>query len=389
MNRLMLNATSVLAVLMLGACSGNFAENKAPMAQPAGSLVSAKDLVSRGKEHFAAGRFGLALNSFQQAKLAGGDTAEVLDALAAGYDRIGRFDLSGRFYRQALALAPQSPEILNNFGYSLLMQGKFSDAAVYLRQAKAASGDSKIAANLALAENGPKAGAGQTSGEQTSAANPLSGPVMAQIAPRDAWVERTAPGVMTLVTRPGPAAPAAPGQLGAQMGAQLDVAPGIAHVTRSSVSADAVTAMPFQVAEVMMESIQAQPREAVGIQPVALGLGPNRVIKSMYANGIEISANSFGSGIADRAGAFLRSRGYSNFPNLHEASFTPSVTTIYFAPGHLSEAQSLAQKLPRDVPIRFSPDLSTGVRLSIGADFLNFESRLPFDAVPFDDDVAG
>jgi hypothetical protein len=386
MNRLMLNATSVLAMLMLGACSGNFAENKAPMVQPTGSLVTANDLVSRGKEHFAAGRFGLALNSFQQAKLAGGDTAEVLDALAAGYDRIGRFDLSGRFYRQALALAPQSPEILNNFGYSLLMQGKFSDAAIYLRQAKAVSNDSKIAANLALAENGPKAGAGQPSGEQTSAANPLAGPVMAQNEPRDAWVERTAPGVMTLVIRPGPAAS---GQLDAQLGARLDVAPGIAHVTRGSVPADAVTAMPFQTAEVMMESIQARPREAVGIQPVALGLGTNRVIKSMYANGIEISGNSFGSGIADRAGAFLRSRGYSNLPNLHEASFTPSVTTIYFAPGHLSEAQSLAQKLPRDVPIRFSPDLSTGVRLSIGADFLNFESRLPFDAVPFDDDVAG
>jgi tetratricopeptide (TPR) repeat protein len=374
----MLNATSVLAVLMLGACSGNTVENKAPVAQPAASLVSANDLVSRGKEHFAAGRFGLALSSFQQAKQAGGDTAEVLDALAAGYDRIGRFDLSGRYYRQALALAPQSPEILNNLGYSLLMQGQHADAAVYLRQAKAVSGDAKIAANLALAENGPQTEA--ASERQLSAVNPPVGPKMAQIAPRDAWVERTAPGVMSLVTRPGPAAQVASAQMGA---------PGIAHVSRGADAAEAPAAMAFQAAEVMMESIKAQPRDPVGIQPVAFGLGPHRVVKSMYANGIEISGNSFGAGIADRAGAFLRSRGYSNLQKLHEASFTPSVTTIYFAPGHLSAAQSLAQKLPRDVPIRFSPDLSTGVRLSIGADFLNIESRLPFDAVPFDEDVAG
>ena len=77
-----------------------------------------------GKEKFAAGQFGLALESFQKALDQNGPSVDRLNALAATYDQLSRFDLADRAYRQALVLDPESAQTLNNIGYSYLLRGR-------------------------------------------------------------------------------------------------------------------------------------------------------------------------------------------------------------------------------------------------------------------------
>ena len=110
------------------------------------------DPYSIGKENFAAGQFGLAVESFQKALDSQGPSVDRLNALGATYDHLSRFDLADRAYRQALVLDPKSPQTLNNIGYSYLLRGRADLASAYLAKAQSlAKGDARIGANLALA----------------------------------------------------------------------------------------------------------------------------------------------------------------------------------------------------------------------------------------------
>lgn len=77
-----------------------------------------------GKAHLATGRLGLAATSLQAARAANPGSLEILNALAATYDRLGRFDLADRYYGEALALDGRDARTLNNFGYSQLLRGQ-------------------------------------------------------------------------------------------------------------------------------------------------------------------------------------------------------------------------------------------------------------------------
>lgn len=393
------NLSSVLTVLMLSACGGAMPGATVQPDRNTGAVISANDFLERGKLHFAAGRYGLAVDAFQQANRAVADNSEILSALAAGYDRLGRFDLSSRYYAKALEFAPQSSTILNNLGYSLMLQGKFAEAVGYLRQAKATTDDAQVAANLALAENRLQAGDQRSAPAQVAAAAlpPLPASVI-RIAPRDTWIERTTTGVATLITRPQTGLP--------QAMAKLGVDPGVAHVSRTvpdvaaiplpaapPAAVDAAEPAPTLEAAQPAPTPEAAPSETPAAQPIAFGLIPDRPGRaggSVYSAAIEIAGDALGAGMTDRASAFLRSRGYNNLPLRQNASFgNAAPTTIFFAPGYLSVAQSIAQKLPGQIPLRLSTDLNSAVQIVLGADFLNFESRLPYGALPFDEDVAG
>lgn len=110
-------------------------------------------LYQKGKAHFAAGQFGLAVNEFQAALVEKPRSIEVLNALGASYDRLGRFDLADHYYNDALALDSKDPQTLNNLAYSLMLRGEPQRAIPLLNTAQhGPATDPVIAANLALAK---------------------------------------------------------------------------------------------------------------------------------------------------------------------------------------------------------------------------------------------
>ena len=117
---------AILASLTLGGCLGG-TDGGQPIDMSA---------YERGKSHFGAGQFGLAVKHFQSAVDHDPASVEALNGLAASYDRLGRYDLSARYYERALSADPASSQTLNNIGYSYIMQERFDLAVAYLRDAQ-------------------------------------------------------------------------------------------------------------------------------------------------------------------------------------------------------------------------------------------------------------
>ncbi len=201
---------AILASLTLGGCLGG-------TDRPQLFDMSAYE---RGKSHFSAGQFGLAVKHFQSAVDSEPASIEALNGLAASYDRLGRYDLSARYYERALAADPASSQTLNNIGYSYLMQDRFDLAVAYLRDAQSRDGkDPVVLANRKTAEESYQEADLMRSAEaarDNRHAPPVSVPSQPQVAARSparrapvaskrrvkTWIERTAPTVQSLITRP-------------------------------------------------------------------------------------------------------------------------------------------------------------------------------------------
>ena len=201
---------AILASLTLGGCLGG-------TDRPQLFDMSAYE---RGKSHFSAGQFGLAVKHFQSAVNREPASIEALNGLAASYDRLGRYDLSARYYERALAADPASSQTLNNIGYSYLMQERFDLAVAYLRDAQSRDGkDPVVLANRKTAEESYQEADLRRSAEaarDNRHAPPVSAPLQPQVAARSparrapvaskrrvkTWIERTAPTVQSLITRP-------------------------------------------------------------------------------------------------------------------------------------------------------------------------------------------
>ena len=221
-------ATIVLPV-GLGGCTGSLyflggvLEHES---RPAENLTATP--YERGKQHFAAGRYGLANKHFESALEQDPDSIEVLNALAASYDHLARFDQAERYYFRALSLDPASRQTLNNLGYSYLMQQRYDVALTYLREAQDLDpANPLVASNLRQAEAGldlamrsfatspmdagdldqlasaPRSTVLRTSPKPV-AAEQISDVVHIQVVASrgDLWVERTGSGVQTLITQP-------------------------------------------------------------------------------------------------------------------------------------------------------------------------------------------
>ena len=205
-----LTMVALLASLTLGGCLGGTG---------GGEFVDLS-AYERGKLHFNAGQFGLAVNHFQSAVRREPDSIEALNGLAATYDRLGRYDLSARYYGRALAADPESTQTLNNIGYSYLLQERFDLAVAYLRDAQSRDRkDPVVLANRKTAEVSYQEADLKRSAEEArtkqiaAAASTPSRPRPAARSPAPAvqvasnrrvkpWIERTAPRVQTLVTQP-------------------------------------------------------------------------------------------------------------------------------------------------------------------------------------------
>jgi tetratricopeptide (TPR) repeat protein len=204
--------STVLATGLGGCAAGNGV---------AAASVAPSDAYAIGKEKFAAGQFGLALESFQKALDQNGPSVDRLNALAATYDQLSRFDLADRAYRQALVLDPESAQTLNNIGYSYLLRGRADLASAYLAKARSlAKNDARIGTNLAMATKKleqPPAVVAPASAPTSDQAQVLSVTATADAEPRpeaapatpavtlaspqqDTYIEPVAHGVYRLVT---------------------------------------------------------------------------------------------------------------------------------------------------------------------------------------------
>jgi len=178
----------LLGVLVLAGCA-----NPWPLRAPSETALAP----ATGRDHLAAGRYGLAIEVFRKAVKADPNSVAALNNLGVAYDHIGRYDLAAYYYERALTLDPDSAQTLNNFGFSLMLQGKFDLATVLLRDAQQRDqADPAIAANRAIAEAALRASLPRPRAQWQVPSDKDPSPL-----PR-AWVERTTPITQTLITLP-------------------------------------------------------------------------------------------------------------------------------------------------------------------------------------------
>jgi Flp pilus assembly protein TadD len=164
------------------------------------AMTNTEQALAQGREQFAHGNYGIAVDSFNAAATFDPQSIRALNGLAASYDKLGRFDLAERYYASALEIDPQSPVTLNNAGYSQLLQGNLKKALKLFELAASYGPDNAlIAANTELAVN--------MMGYDTRRAPDEDAAVveLAQAPTPTKWIEKTAERVHTLVTRPDPA----------------------------------------------------------------------------------------------------------------------------------------------------------------------------------------
>ena len=134
---------AVFASLALAACADLTEDGR----------YSELSFYGRGKFHYDAGQFGLAVKHFRSAVDREPGSVKALNGLAASYDRLGRYDLATKYYGRALGADPESTQTLNNIGYSYLLQKRFDLAVAYLRDAHSRDrNDPVIQANRMVAE---------------------------------------------------------------------------------------------------------------------------------------------------------------------------------------------------------------------------------------------
>ncbi|ATX79924.1 LytR cell envelope-related transcriptional attenuator [Mariprofundus aestuarium] len=129
----------VYCLLLLAGCTTSYAmlDTIRPVFQVGGEATQSKAVnnYEKGKQLFAAGKYGLALEAFRQANAESPNSVNALNGIAACYDQIKRHDLATSYYHKALNIQPDSAKTLSNLGYSYMMQGKYADAEKVLQLA--------------------------------------------------------------------------------------------------------------------------------------------------------------------------------------------------------------------------------------------------------------
>jgi Flp pilus assembly protein TadD len=150
MNRAILMAAAMAAMLAVSGCQSSSIDTATTTALPPAGDVSAADL-NAGKAQFNDGNYGLAETHFRKAVELNASNAEAWMGLAASYDQLGRFDFSDRAYDQLVKLAGRQPRIVNNMGYSQLLRGNKKQAKKLLLEARKGMPDTTVVdANLEL-----------------------------------------------------------------------------------------------------------------------------------------------------------------------------------------------------------------------------------------------
>ncbi|MFA7430336.1 MAG: tetratricopeptide repeat protein [Rhodospirillaceae bacterium] len=322
------------AMLGLAACAG------VPQPAPAASPTAFYD---HGKEHFRAGRLGLALNAFQAARQADPGSTNALNGIGAVYDRMGRHVQAEQAYLEALALAPQDATTLNNIGWSRHMRGQTAVAAFYLSRA------------VELAPNDPVMQANLMRVESDLPASPQAPPVDLRDALGPPYIERRSATEQMLMT--AAVAPRTPLSGGAEIQDILE-----RRTAPAPVAAATTRTKPVAAAE--QEGVAA--REAAPHPPAP----PLSGVEVSNGNGRRLMATRVAAWLADRAVTVVRLTNADTFAHAR------SVITYTSASGP-DAARALAARLPQTVDIRpAGPDQTSPLRLIVGADLLDFDHHL-------------
>ncbi|MDT8403031.1 LytR C-terminal domain-containing protein [Sulfuriflexus sp.] len=158
--RLKFSATLLsTAVLVTGCASGPGAMGSLqPVYRVQGQQLAlgVHSFYEQGKQHFVSQHYGLALQAFQSELVRNPNSVQVLNGIAACYDKMQRYDLAANYYYQTLAIEPDSVRTLSNLGYSFILQGRNADAKKVLSLALMKDPANAIArSHLALASDHP------------------------------------------------------------------------------------------------------------------------------------------------------------------------------------------------------------------------------------------
>lgn len=336
LRRLLRPLAASVAVLLLASCAPGIDLRAASAGFDTALADGAAGLYAAGKEHFAAGRLGSAVQAFRRASHLDPGSVEALNGLGAAYDRLGRPDLADDAYLRALTLAPDDAVTLNNMGWSRLLRGQPQLAAVYLHQAAALRpDDATIAGNrrvLAARSDG----------------TPPEEPIPVLERPTGPYLERRAADRLLLVTADGPAAP----------------------VVESDVPA--VAALPDDVQLAM--AAPAAPAAPAG--PVSRPM-PTAATPAFTGLSVEVSNGVGRTRMAARAAAWLGEAGVPVTRLTNAASWDHAASAVlYRDDADRPAAEALAALLPTAPRAQPAPDMAADVRLVLGRDLLALDDRL-------------
>lgn len=343
------------STMLLAACAEHLDDTRPVFGL--GALTTRADVLrpmERGKAHFAAGQYGLALEAFKNALAEDPNSVRALNAIAATFDQVGRFDLSDRYYKRALRLAPDSADTLNNLGYSQLLRGNLPEAQELLARAMRINADDPvIQANLQraqwqdLATEDPAAPV-----PPGVAGSPLEGdrptPVP-QPQQEQVRIVRLARGVQALTTL----APATSPQVEpVEDSGSADGPPVVAASRPIQTDGQADRPAPMPVAF----RVSADPAERPWTIEVSNGTGRSRM--------------------ATRMRGYLASKGLRVARLTNDASFSHAGSRITYRPDAQGVAAVLRAMLPFGVSFEPREDQRSDVRLLLGADLLAFDADL-------------
>jgi LytR cell envelope-related transcriptional attenuator/Tetratricopeptide repeat len=319
----------LLAMPALGGCSGVMVVELAVRALSTPQPEVRADAREAARRHFDEGRFGEAAWQYKSALSKNRNSVEVLNGLAASYDRLGRYDLSERYYHEALAIDPRSAQTLNNLGYSYYLQGKPDLALAYLSHVPGHPADMPvIEGNRTLAE-----------AALDNAVSPVKAAAPAPVK------------VAALSDRPQPA-PAA----GGKARPKIEIANGAERDAMKAVDAAPVT----------VATLKERPQPA----PAAIGKTKPK---------IEIANGAGRNGMAARFAKYLGGKGVSVARLANARPFDKEITTIYYRPGARAAAEDVAALLPAPARLAEVTHQRAPVRIELGRDLIAFDIKLAAD----------
>lgn len=339
------------AMLSLTACAGWTTGMGEPVARPG----TAAEAYEAGKDHLQAGRLGLALEAFEEARRGDPASVAVLNGLGAVYDRMGRHVQAEQAYLEALAVAPNDPMTLNNIGWSRHLRGQGAVAAFYLARAvELAPGDPVMQANLLRVENG-------------LAATPSEPPAVelreAHTGPR--LMRRSITEQMLITAALPPAR--LPGLIDEE-----DVLERQAHALTAA-------APPAPSPDAGRPDAAGQ-EEAAAWEAAPSLPAPNSPMPARLS-GVEVSNGTGRDRMATRFAAWLAERHVDVIRRTNAEHFRHHQTVLSYRPETGADAaHALAARLPHPVEVRAAtPEQTSPLRLTLGADFLDFDHQLVAD----------
>lgn len=314
-----------------------------------------------GKRHFENGDYGLAVHRFELSLAHEGESVQVLNAIAASYDRLKRYDVAERLYGRALAYAPADPQTLNNLAFSSYLQGRHDQAQRYLQMAQANPEADRevIAANLQLVR---------------VALDRPAARAVASAEERRLWVERTGVNLYTLVTTPSAdvmhlAHATASDPRAFHVASASGVNAESAAVAAPRVRVTSAALRPVVIAAQGMPQVELASAQSASVASQGPSLGRS-IVSAEISNGVGRN------GLAARLRDFFATKHFDFQRVTNDESFDHADSMIFYQPEHRDDAMRLAALLARPIRIQAMSSLKSSIKLRIGRDLLYLDDRL-------------